>query len=610
MAIQQIDGQQQVKGNSIDTAQLAVTAVTPDTYGDATHVPQLTVGADGRATNVTEVLIAGVTPSGTAGGDLSGSYPNPSVVDDSHAHTSDTLTFNKSFALTGDITPTQIAATTNDYNPTGLATAAVLRLSTDASRNLTGLQSGADGRIIIIANVGSFNLVLKDENASSSAANRFALTADVTLTPDTVVLLQYDSTSSRWRVIGGTGSGGGGLPPDADYGDVTVSSSGTVWTIDNGVVSFSKMQAITDGKLLGASGGTAVEEITVSTGLLLSSNNLSSTITQYTDELAQDAVGNNVGAGLTYDDTAGSISATGGALVVNVDTTPVGNVGAGEDTLITYTVPANTLDTNGQYLHFVASGIFAASLNTKRVKAYFGSAVLIDTGALAITAAGNWLVDAYIIRTGATTQRCVARFISDETALNAEATYVDATETLSGTIILKCTGTATADNDIVEKFDLLEKGGGTGSGGSNTAIGARVYNNANISISDSSLTKLTFNSETYDTNSIHDTGSNTGRLTCNTTGYYVITSNVEFDNNVTGRRLVDIILNNTTVIARAQQNAVAGAGNNQMLVTTTYHLVATDYVETEVLQNSGGSLNVLATTDYSPVFMMQMIAAG
>ena len=56
---------------------------------------------------------------------------------------------------------------------------------------------------------------------------------------------------------------GGGIS-DGDKGDVTVSSSGTVWTIDNGVVTYAKMQDVsaTD-KLLGRStaGSGDVEEI-------------------------------------------------------------------------------------------------------------------------------------------------------------------------------------------------------------------------------------------------------------------------------------------------------------------------------------------------------------
>lgn len=65
-----------------------------------------------------------------------------------------------------------------------------------------------------------------------------------------------------WQQIAGAGSGG--AVSDGDKGDITVSSSGTVWTIDAGVVTYAKMQDVsaTD-KLLGRStaGSGDVEEI-------------------------------------------------------------------------------------------------------------------------------------------------------------------------------------------------------------------------------------------------------------------------------------------------------------------------------------------------------------
>lgn len=111
------------------------------------------------------------------------------------------------------VSPTQITANQNNYNPTGASSASALRLSTDASRDITGFAFPAAYKTILVHNVGSYNIVLKDESASSTAANRFALNGDATISPDQSVLLWYDTTSSRWRLVGGgaSSSGTGGL---------------------------------------------------------------------------------------------------------------------------------------------------------------------------------------------------------------------------------------------------------------------------------------------------------------------------------------------------------------------------------------------------------------
>ena len=117
------------------------------------------------------------------------------------------MTVQKRLLLTGDISPAQLTGNVNDYDPTSLANASTLRLSSDASRNITGLAGGSDGRQLTLHNVGSFDIVLADESASSTAANRFALGgSNFTLASGKGTTIIYDATSSRWRQTGGGGS--------------------------------------------------------------------------------------------------------------------------------------------------------------------------------------------------------------------------------------------------------------------------------------------------------------------------------------------------------------------------------------------------------------------
>jgi hypothetical protein len=109
---------------------------------------------------------------------------------------------NAGLFLTGEVSPAQITADQNDYNPTGLAGASVLRLNSDATRNITGI-SGGNGRVLALINVGEQPLVLKNEHAGSAADNRFALPADVTLNPKQAAVIRYDATSNRWMMLVG-----------------------------------------------------------------------------------------------------------------------------------------------------------------------------------------------------------------------------------------------------------------------------------------------------------------------------------------------------------------------------------------------------------------------
>lgn len=107
------------------------------------------------------------------------------------------------------LSPAQITANQNDYNPTGLNNggapngASILRLNSDATRNLTSIVGGVSGRLLIQANTGTSNIVLKDDDGSTgTAANRIGSSGDIIVLPEQSVLSWYDGTSNRWRVVG------------------------------------------------------------------------------------------------------------------------------------------------------------------------------------------------------------------------------------------------------------------------------------------------------------------------------------------------------------------------------------------------------------------------
>lgn len=102
-----------------------------------------------------------------------------------------------SILFSGVASPAQITSNQNDY---AAATGTVNRISSDAARDITGMTAGVTtGHIKFLINVGAFNITLKEDNAGSSAANRFTQGADVVMTPGDIVICIYDAVVSRWR---------------------------------------------------------------------------------------------------------------------------------------------------------------------------------------------------------------------------------------------------------------------------------------------------------------------------------------------------------------------------------------------------------------------------
>ena len=133
--------------------------------------------------------------------------------------------------------------------------------------------------------------------------------------------------------------------------------------------------------------------------------------------------------------------------------------------------------------------------------------------------------------------------------------------------------------------------------GTGSDISARVYNDATQSIANATLTTLVFDQTRYDTDDLHEPGSNPGRLTVPTGegGKYIVTGNVAWASNATGNRVVRIYKEGSDILVE-NINLGGTAGVLYMTVTTQIDLAATDYVELQVEQNSGGALNVNASS--------------
>jgi len=128
-------------------------------------------------------------------------------------------------------------------------------------------------------------------------------------------------------------------------------------------------------------------------------------------------------------------------------------------------------------------------------------------------------------------------------------------------------------------------------------------------ITNNTYTALTWDTEDFDTDGFHSTSSNTSRITIPSGkgGYYLFTGQVGWDDNTTGVRILKLYKNGTEVPRTGYLEP--NAQYPTMSMTTILSLVATDYVEMYVYQNSGGNRTAYKGTARYGWFNAQYLGA-
>lgn len=205
-----------------------------------------------------------------------------------------------------------------------------------------------------------------------------------------------------------------------------------------------------------------------------------------------------------------------------------------------------------------------------------------DVGSLQASLSSEASGNVGTVQTTAGTGRLISDFGGTQTTLTVGLGVVTL-DTSSGTEVVVTLGSGTATVSTGQLLGDIRP----------TYKGARVYRNTAQTLTTGTAAAVSFDAESFDTDTLHDNATNPTRLTAHIGGKWRISTTVSFDPNVTGMRRVFFRKNGTTSLAEcnAAPNPTAAQASSVHL-STTESLAATDYIEVMARQDSGGDLDI------------------
>lgn len=135
--------------------------------------------------------------------------------------------------------------------------------------------------------------------------------------------------------------------------------------------------------------------------------------------------------------------------------------------------------------------------------------------------------------------------------------------------------------------------------GAATLVGCRLTKSANQSISNATETAISFDGETWDTNTFHDNATNNTRITIPSgyTGKYQLSGEISLA-AMTGGAYVLIKKNGSVLSYPEVMDSSSATYDNNFTFYQLLSLTAADYVEMFLFQASGGAKNCQTSTSF------------